>query len=488
MLKGDRGCNDLNKHTLEAYLSGQSYDHFPFGVRLIDSNYFVVDINQAFLSVLSELTDKNLSKEGVIGKRCYEIIEKTLPCPECFVGQCITDKKSNIRKKTFSLLQGRTFEIHTQPITQSDGKTYGFVELSIDVTDQQNFEELFNLLSDTVCIVDIDSTKILAANDAACRVLGYKRDQLLNLYLEDVDPNYNKAVFEQFVKDLMNDKHDNLLIETSNIDASGTEFPVEANISIINYRGRKALLGVNRDIRERKLAEKRAREADEKFISELTRLDRLNLIGEMAASISHEIRNPLTTVRGFLQIFQAKNDFAKYGEHLNTMLDEIDRANSIITEFLSLAKNRKIDLLPNNLNKIISKLYPLIQADAIGEGKTVTLELGEIPNTLLDENQIRQCILNLVRNGLEAVKSKGVVSLKTYVDGDNVVLEVKDNGDGIPQDVLEKLGTPFITTKEKGTGLGLPICYRIVERHKAKIEIDTSLEGTKFLIMFRLMD
>jgi len=287
---------------------------------------------------------------------------------------------------------------------------------------------------------------------------------------------------------MLSDTSDNKLIETNNKDAWGTVFPVEVNIRIINYRGRKALLGVNRDISERKLAEKMTKEADEKLTCELTRLDRLNLIGEMAASISHEIRNPLTTVRGFLQLFQAKNDFARYEEQFDIMIEEIDRANSIITEFLSLAKDRRIDLTPNNLNIIISKLYPLIQADAINEGKIVTLELGEIPNTLLDENQIRQCVLNLVRNGLEAVKDKGIVSLKTYIDDDNIVLEVKDNGEGISQEVLEKLGTPFNTTKDNGTGLGIPICYRIVERHKAKIEIVTNSAGTTFLIKFRLMN
>jgi PAS domain S-box-containing protein len=218
---------------------------------------------------------------------------------------------------------------------------------------------------------------------------------------------------------------------------------------------------------------------------EMARFDRLNLVGEMAASIGHEIRNPLTSVRGFLQLFLTKKEFAPQAEFLNLMIEELDRANSIITEFLSLAKNKRIDLATNNLNVIISKLHPLIQADAVRSGKSVNLELSEIPNILLDENEIRQCILNIVRNGLEAITHKGEVTIKTYLNNDNIVLEIKDTGEGIHPSVLSKFGTPFVSTKDTGTGLGIPICYRIAERHKAKIEIKTSSAGTSFFVTFK---
>lgn len=246
------------------------------------------------------------------------------------------------------------------------------------------------------------------------------------------------------------------------------------SVELIEIHGEPYLLCTINDITKRIQLEK-----------EMARLDRLNLVGEMAASIGHEVRNPLTTVRGFLQFFQAKKEYASSAEFLHLMIEELDRANSIITEFLSLAKNKKIDLEKNNLNTILSKLFLLIQADAISVGKNVELELGEIPDILLDENEIRQCVLNLVRNGLEAVKNKGLVTIKTYLDNDTIVLEIKDNGEGIHPEVLEKFGTPFISTKDTGTGLGIPICYRIAERHKAKIEIETSSTGTAFFIKFQ---
>lgn len=224
----------------------------------------------------------------------------------------------------------------------------------------------------------------------------------------------------------------------------------------------------------------------QKMESAISQLDRMNLIGEMAASIGHEIRNPLTTVRGYLQFFSMKKNFSEYEENFSIMIQELDRANLIITEFLSLAKNKKVDLVSNNLNAIITQIYPLIQADAIGAGKNIILKLGDIPNILMDENEIKQYILNLVRNGLEAIKYKGIVLIKTYMDDQHIILAIQDDGEGMPKDVLEKLGTPFVTTKDRGTGLGIPICYRIAERHNAKLDIETSSTGTTFTIKFNL--
>lgn len=254
---------------------------------------------------------------------------------------------------------------------------------------------------------------------------------------------------------------------------SGAERTGLLSIELIEIHGERWFLCAINDITDRIHLEK-----------EITHLDRLNLIGEMAASLGHEVRNPLTTVRGFLQLFQAKTEYAAQKEYFSLMIEELDRANSIITEFLSLAKNKKIDLAPNDLNAIIRKLFPLLQADALRSGKAVSIELNDIPDILLDENEIRQCILNLVRNGLEAIKPKGTVTIKTRLAEEYVMLEIHDDGEGIPPEIVAKFGTPFVTTKDKGTGLGIPICYQIVKRHHAEIKVDTGQTGTTFTIRF----
>lgn len=229
------------------------------------------------------------------------------------------------------------------------------------------------------------------------------------------------------------------------------------------------------DITELKLLEK-----------EMSRLERLNVVGEMAASIAHEIRNPMTTVRGFLQMLEGKSEFNAYKKYFELMIDELDRANGIIEEFLSLTRNKNTYMSCQNLNAIIESLYPLIQANALEAGQNVSLEIGDIKSIMVDDKEIRQIILNLTRNGLEAMPAGGKLTIKTFMDGEEVVLAVQDQGTGIPPDLLEKLGTPFLSTKENGTGLGLSVCYSIVARHNAVIKANTSPAGTTFFICFRL--
>ena len=222
-----------------------------------------------------------------------------------------------------------------------------------------------------------------------------------------------------------------------------------------------------------------------KLENEILRLDRLNLVGEMAAGIGHEIRNPMTTVRGFLQLLGGKSDCAQFRDFFNLMIEELDRANSIITEFLSLAKNKAVKKKVNNINTILEALLPLMKTDAFKSDKYIIAEMGAVPDLLLDEKEIRQLILNLAHNALEAVSHGGSVKLKTFMERDEVVLAVTDHGTGIEPEVLKKLGTPFFTTKDYGTGLGLAVCYSVASRHNGIIEVETSSTGTTFFVRFK---
>ena len=242
---------------------------------------------------------------------------------------------------------------------------------------------------------------------------------------------------------------------------------------IIALGGEQCVLTTSIDITEKKQLE-----------IEMARLERFNLVGEMAAGIAHEIRNPMTAVKGFLQFLSGKKDCAQYKEYYDLMITELNRANSIISEFLSIARSRAVELKPNNLNDIIESLYPLIQADAMVSDKEIKIELGEIINLNLDEKEIRQLILNLFRNGMEAMQPGRRLTIKTCMDSGQLVLSVQDQGTGIEPEVLEKLGTPFFTTKEKGTGLGLAVCYSIAARHNATINVKTGAEGSTFFVRF----
>jgi len=221
-----------------------------------------------------------------------------------------------------------------------------------------------------------------------------------------------------------------------------------------------------------------------KLEKEMVRMDQMTLVGEMAASIGHEVRNPMTTVRGFLQLFGEHKDPAKYNEYIPLMISELDRANAIITEFLSISRTKKTEFAQMNLNVIIEHILPLVEVEATREEKSINLELNTIPELLLDQKEIRQVILNLAKNGLEAMSKGGCLTIKTSLVDEKVILAIHDEGGGIDPEILKQLGTPFLTTKEKGTGLGLAVCFGIAARHNATITAETSPQGSTFYMSF----
>ncbi len=222
-----------------------------------------------------------------------------------------------------------------------------------------------------------------------------------------------------------------------------------------------------------------------KYERELKRLSNLDLIGQMAAGISHEVRNPMTTVRGFLQLMVTDEQLAPHAAHFNLMIGELDRANAIITEFLSVGNTRTSDMKMMSLNTILEDISPLIKVDTSNQNKQIRIYTQEVPELWLNHNEIRQLIINLYRNGLEAMTTGQTLTIGTYLENEKyVVLAVQDEGTGIDPDIIEKIGTPFYTTKDEGTGLGLGICYAVAARHNATISIETGVEGTTFFTKF----
>ncbi|MDF2501310.1 MAG: atoS 1 [Anaerosporomusa subterranea] len=220
----------------------------------------------------------------------------------------------------------------------------------------------------------------------------------------------------------------------------------------------------------------------ENFRREMGRQERLNVVGEMAASVAHEIRNPMTVVRGNLQLMALKSDDKN---RYSLMIDELDRANDIIEDFLSLARNRPVPKSLCDINQIVSRLQPLLYSETVERGGVLELDLeANLPDLLLSEKEIKQLILHLFRNANDAIEDDGWLILRTQRVGSFIELQVQDNGCGISEDCLNKLTEPFYTTKSNGTGLGLAICRSIVEQHNAALSID-SLEGVGTTVTIR---
>lgn len=222
----------------------------------------------------------------------------------------------------------------------------------------------------------------------------------------------------------------------------------------------------------------------EQLRKKLQWIDRITLIGEMAAGVAHEIRNPMTVVKGYVQMLSMKAEPDKM-EQYQIILEEIDRINKIVTDFLSLARNKNTEKSNQNINKIIRNLHPLLQADATKYDIEVDIGIDEaVPNILLNEKEIIQLILNLCRNGIEAIGKKGHITIRTDYTQKNIELRVGDSGAGIPKEHIDKIFDPFYTTKADGTGLGLSICLSIVERHGGTIYINSDAIGTEVIVTF----
>ncbi|MDF2564945.1 MAG: sensor signal transduction histidine kinase [Massilibacillus sp.] len=223
----------------------------------------------------------------------------------------------------------------------------------------------------------------------------------------------------------------------------------------------------------------------EKLKEQMTNLDRLNLVSEMAAGVAHEIRNPMTVIKGYLQ-FLGKSVPDSIREQFCIVLSELGRIESLITDFLSLAGNKIVENKEQNLNAIIEGIIPLIMADATERGIELRINLAEeLPCLMLNAKEIKQLLLNLTRNGIEAMGQRGTLIIESIIESDTISLCVEDSGCGIRKENQEKIFDPFFTTKDDGTGLGLSVCAGIVRRNNGVIKVQSKQgRGTRFTITF----
>ncbi len=394
--------------------------------------------------------------------------------------------------------------VSAAPITDKHGQCQGIVGINVDIGERKRLEQELHRHKGNLEMLVAERTEELARSERHYRTLVENIPDVVSRYDKDLRYIYRSPRRNGFAADLegrevigktwpelgipasvcrsWQEKYREAFntgrtvqFEIQYREKSGglTDFLVRV-VPEKNGAGQvESLLAISIDVTERKRME-----------AEMLRLDRLNTVGEMAAAIGHEVRNPLTTVRGYLQMMQRKDNFAAHRGQLATMIEEFDRANAIISDFLALAKNKAVEKRSGSLNDAIGALLPLLQAEALRSGHELAVELGEIPEFAMDGKEIRQLLLNLARNAFEAMPPGGRLTIGTSAGDGGAALTVRDTGGGIPEEVLARLGTPFLTTKEDGTGLGLAVCYRVAERHGARIAVETSPRGTMFTVTF----
>ncbi len=250
-----------------------------------------------------------------------------------------------------------------------------------------------------------------------------------------------------------------------------------------NQRMRYEQALVRLDDSHRKLKE----QTDVLFQTEeqLRRADRLSALGELSASMAHEIRNPLGSIKGAVEIL--KDDYqeeeAKY-EFIQILLKETDRLNRIVQEFLGFASPKQPELQPADMNEAIESVLTLTTQEARKAGVKVEKRLDPaIGRRSLDAGLLKQAFLNLVLNAIQAMPDGGVLTVESGIKGGTIEVMISDTGIGIPEENRKKLFSPFFTTKKNGTGLGLAITYRIIENHRGSIDVVSGPgKGTRFTV------
>ncbi|MFH0781311.1 MAG: ATP-binding protein [Pseudomonadota bacterium] len=219
---------------------------------------------------------------------------------------------------------------------------------------------------------------------------------------------------------------------------------------------------------------------------ELQRSERLAALGKMAAGVAHELRNPLSSIKGLAVLLKSHVSVSGGGvETADILVKEVERLNRSIGELLDYARPGQLTREPAAIDEIIKKTVSLVQIDAESYKISIVLSLAEgLPMILVDRDKLNQVVLNLLLNALQAMPNGGILTVRTERDGGMIVISVKDNGEGISPENLQRVFDPYFTTKSNGTGLGLALTAKIVEEHGGTIKIFSDLsEYTEVRVM-----
>jgi two-component system sporulation sensor kinase A len=240
------------------------------------------------------------------------------------------------------------------------------------------------------------------------------------------------------------------------------------------YLGKNAMQVIIRDITEKKQVE-----------AVMLQSEKLSVAGQLAAGIAHEIRNPLTAIKGFFKLLEREMDQKQ--EYFHIIESELNRIELILSELLLLAKPHKVRIQKVSLDTLLKDVTTLLETQAIMNNVWFEMNLGaKDPFIQCDDNQVKQVFINLIKNGIEAMSDGGNIFIETEDDGGEVIIRIKDEGSGIPEEIIARLGEPFFTTKTTGTGLGLMITFNIIKNHQGTVCVKSEVNhGSTFEVRFQ---
>lgn len=311
-------------------------------------------------------------------------------------------------------------------------------------------------------------------NEAFSKITQYEEFELIGNNHRIVNSGHHpREFFEDLWKTI---KNGNIWRgEVKNKTKNGSIFWADTTIVpfLNNYGTPYQYVAIRKDITNSKNAEEM-----------LIKSEKQSAIGKLASGIAHEIRNPLTTIKGFAQFLKADIQDEKKLKYFDTLLSEIDRINFIVEELMILAKPNVYQFNTENINSIINEINFFLESEANLKNVQISLkyERDDI-YVFCEKNQLKQVFLNLLKNAIEAMPKGGNIEINVAIKGNTVQVSIQDEGMGIPKEDLEKMGEIFFSTKEKGNGLGLFVSFKIIQNHKGYVNIKSEVnKGTNFRI------
>lgn len=480
---------------------------------------FIINLNGVVTSCnLKTVEMSGYTKDHIVGRHFSELDflpSKNLPeykkvFSQARRGKIVEPFEIVIIQKDGTILFA---DIRFSPLRQN-GELVGFLAISRDITEQKKAQKKLeesetryrSLVEQSIQgLIVIKNLQIIYANPAFSRISGYSREELLLFSLDDIKNLLHPEDREYAWNHLQQRLEEEVLsqYEFRIIRKDGEVRWVQIHASNIQYGGEPAVQTAIMDITELKRAKIKLKEYSkelEKMVekrteklrnaqAELVRKERLAMLGQLAGSVGHELRNPLGVISNsayFLRM-RSKDDDEKIQKHLDIIERSIKKADKIISDLLNFSRIKEPIRTSSNINHIIKDALDRIK---IPEDIIVNTDLDEsIPNIQVDPDQIQQVSSNIINNAIQAMPEGGKLKIKTVSDKDHIFIVVKDTGEGIPKEHIENIMKPLFTTRKKGIGLGLAIVKSIIDGHNGDIDIEsTKGKGTKITIKLPFQD
>lgn len=366
------------------------------------------------------------------------------------------------------------FDTVKVPVRDDNGLLKGLVVIGRNIThrkkaeerleaSKQHYKSLFEQNPDAIISLDRNGN-ILKVNTACEELTGYKAEELFQIECNELIVEEDFARASSFFMECMKGNPQTYEITIIRKDGDRAQINVK-NVPILVNGEVTGFYAICKDVTEWRAAEEMLRKSE-----------RLSVVGQLAAGVAHEIRNPLASLSGFVQLLQKE---ATTNQHYyEIMLSELERINFIVSEFLRLAKPQALHFECKDLRPIFKNVVAIAETQAIMNNVQIIVDIDpDIPAIYCAENQLKQVFLNILKNAIEAMPGGGDIRIEVKRGkAEAVSIRFIDEGCGIDPERIRKLGEPFYSTKEKGTGLGLMVSYKIIEAHQGCIHVTSELD------------